>query len=126
MTGNFGHFFVYAPEDKCETRDYGTARYGMEVQRLCDVLDKHLAGKTYVVNEEYSLADMMILPWFAQLRTGYPHSAGIKAREFLGVDRYVNANAWADRCMEREAVKRGMQVNQWGNPHPKPWLEAKP
>lgn len=109
-----------------ETRDYGTARYGMEVQRLCDVLDKHLAGKTYMVNDEYSLADMMVLPWFSQLRTGYPHSSGIKAREFLGVDRYANANAWADRCMEREAVKRGMLVNQWGNPLPKPWLEAKP
>ena len=33
MCGNFGHFFVYAPDDKCETRDYGVARYGMEVQR---------------------------------------------------------------------------------------------
>ena len=42
MTGNFGHFFVYAPADKVETRDYGVARYGMEVQRLTDVLDKHL------------------------------------------------------------------------------------
>jgi hypothetical protein len=40
MTGNFGHFFVYAPADKGEARDYGAARYGMETQRLCDVLDK--------------------------------------------------------------------------------------
>jgi GSH-dependent disulfide-bond oxidoreductase len=26
--GQFGHFFVYAPGDKVETRDYGVARYG--------------------------------------------------------------------------------------------------
>ena len=25
MTGNFGHFFVYAPGDKAETREYGTS-----------------------------------------------------------------------------------------------------
>ena len=36
MTGNYGHFMVYAPDDKVETRDYGVARYGMEVQRLCE------------------------------------------------------------------------------------------
>jgi hypothetical protein len=29
MTGNFGHFFVYAPADKGAARDYGVARYGM-------------------------------------------------------------------------------------------------
>ncbi|KNC75048.1 hypothetical protein SARC_12418 [Sphaeroforma arctica JP610] len=44
MTGNFGHFMVYAPADKGAARDYGVARYGMEVQRLSDVLEKHLAG----------------------------------------------------------------------------------
>jgi len=27
----FGHFFVYAPADKIETRNYGIHRYGMEV-----------------------------------------------------------------------------------------------
>lgn len=53
MSGNFGHFFVYAPDDKAETRNYGVARYGMEVQRLCDVLDKHLEGKEFMVNNEY-------------------------------------------------------------------------
>jgi GST-like protein len=36
------HFMVYAPKEQGEARDYGVARYGMEVQRLLDVLDKHL------------------------------------------------------------------------------------
>jgi GST-like protein len=49
MTGNFGHFFVYAPPDKGAARDYGVARYGMEVMRLTDVLNKHLATRTYLV-----------------------------------------------------------------------------
>jgi GST-like protein len=45
-------------------------RYGMEVQRLCSVLDAHLKGRTYMVGEEYTIADMAIFPWFQQLRNG--------------------------------------------------------
>ena len=47
---------VYAPEEKVETRNYGVARYGMEVQRLCDVLDKHLADRRYLCGDEYTIA----------------------------------------------------------------------
>ncbi|KAJ3337600.1 hypothetical protein HDU93_000796 [Gonapodya sp. JEL0774] len=55
---------VYAPADKVEARNYGVARYGMEVLRLCDVLEHHLAdGRTYLLGDEYSIADIMIFPW---------------------------------------------------------------
>jgi GST-like protein len=126
MTGNFGHFFVYAPEDKFETREYGTARYGMEVQRICDVMDKHMEGKTYFVNEEYSLADMALFPWFDQLRKGYVHKCGISAAAFLSVDRYANLNRWADMLLQREAVQRGTQVCSWAHEDTKPWLKVVP
>ena len=46
MSGNFGHFMVYAPANAVDARHYGVARYGMEVQRLCDVLDRHLQVQT--------------------------------------------------------------------------------
>jgi GST-like protein len=88
MTGNFGHFMVYAPDGKVETRDYGVARYGMEVQRLCDVLDQALAGKKYLCGDEYTIADMMCLPWFQIIRTtGYHHPSGIGAKEILSVEQ---------------------------------------
>eukprot|EP00981_Chlorochromonas_danica_P016037 scaffold15290_cov358-Ochromonas_danica.AAC.1 len=106
MCGNFGHFMVYAPADAVKARDYGVARYGMEVQRLCSVLDQHLAGKQYLVGEEYSIADMIVFPWFNQLLIGYKHPSGISAREFLSIDKYENAKAWAHRLLEREEVKR--------------------
>merc|ERR1712050_420794 len=69
MTGNFGHFMVYAPPNAIGARDYGVARYGMEVQRLADVLERHLAGygdfkgscsqrkegpRQYLVGDKYS------------------------------------------------------------------------
>lgn len=127
MTGAaFGHFFVYAPEDKIETREYGIARYGMEVQRLCSVLDQALEGKEYLVGNEYSLADIMCFPWFHQLRTGYKHSSGISAADFLTIEQYKNVNAWADRIAARPAVQRGLQVCSWASEATKPWLTAEP
>lgn len=110
ITGQFGHFFVYAPDDKKETRDYGTARYGMEVQRLCDVLDKQLDGKEYLVGGEYSIADIMNFPWFYQLQHGYPHKSGIKAAEFLNVSQYKNLVAWSERINKRPAVQTAHKV----------------
>jgi len=121
MTGNFGHFMVYAPGDKVETRDYGVARYGMEVQRLCSVLDQHLASRTYLCNEEYTIADMAVLPWFQMLRTpkGYLHPTGVGAKDFLSVAQYTHAARWADKLMTRPEVQRGLLVCR---KHGKPWL----
>merc|ERR1712151_428080 len=77
MTGNFGHFMVYAPADAVDARNYGVSRYGMEVQRLADVLERHLAGygdfkgsaglrqegpREYLVGGAYSIADMACFP----------------------------------------------------------------
>ena len=121
MTGNYGHFMVYAPDDKVETRDYGVARYGMEVQRLCDTLDQHLEGKKYICGDEYTIADMMCLPWWQMIRTkGYTHPTGIGAKDFLTTSQYKNCNRWADELMKRPQVQRGMLVcRKYG----KPWLE---
>ena len=161
----------------------------MDTLRLCDVLDKHLEGKTYMVGEEYTIADMICFTWFQQLRVGYPvitsvifsffvhlyynemiyytiilmhnlvaiiffkylyninfllftlcffhkkyliwyiyhdkykHSSGIAANEFLTISQFKNANAWADRLLERPAVKRGIKVCDYVSGKPKPWLD---
>jgi len=123
ITGNFGHFFAYAPDDKAEARDYGVARFGMETQRLLSVLDTHLKDKAFMIGEEYSIVDMAILPWFLAARAGYTHKSGKAAGDFLSVDQYTNANTWANKLLERPGVQRGRQVFQGGIA--KPWLEPK-
>jgi len=121
MSGNFGHFMVYAPADQIQARNYGVSRYGMETQRLCSVLDQHLAGKTYLVGEEYTVADIVCFPWFNQLRKGYVHTSGISANSFLSIEeKYPNALAWSNRILERPAVQRGVTVCTGGLA--KPWL----
>ncbi len=131
IIGNLGHFFVYAPANAVDARNYGVARYGMEVQRLCAVLEMHFSEgaqkggspRTYLVNEEYTVADMCVLPWALQLRDGYPHSpSGIKAGEFLSVrSKYPLLMAWIDRISARPAVQRGLVVCPFQGDNTKPW-----
>ncbi|RHY25890.1 hypothetical protein DYB32_008025, partial [Aphanomyces invadans] len=90
--------------------------------RLCSVLDKHLEGKTYLVGEEYSVADMVVFPWANQLDTGYIHSPSNRtARDFLSFDKYKNIHAWMARIRSRPAVQRGLAVCT--NGVGKPWLQ---
>jgi GST-like protein len=123
MSGNFGHFMVYAPPDQIEARNYGVARYGMETKRLCHVLDTHLKGKTYMVGEEYSIADIICFPWANQLTKGYVHSNGVGANQFLSVEEsYPNMIKWVNLIRERPAVQRGLVVCSFSGVG-KPWLQ---
>jgi GST-like protein len=105
MTGQFGHFFVYAPANKVETRVYGVTRYGMEVQCLLSVLNSYLCTRTYLVGEEYTVADIMCFPWANQVFVGYKHDCGIAARDFLFADQYTHVYAWIERIKQREGVQ---------------------
>jgi GSH-dependent disulfide-bond oxidoreductase len=105
--GGFGHFYAYAPI-KIE---YAINRYAMETKRQLDVLNRHLADKTWMAGEEYSIADMAIYAWYGGLVLGRSYNAA----EFLDVGSYGNVVAWAKRIDVRPAVIRGRKVNRtWG------------
>lgn len=109
LGGGFGHFYAYAPEKY----QYPIDRYAMEVKRQLDVLDKHLAGREFILGDEYSIADMAIWPWYGAMVLGYLYEAA----EFLDVKSYSHLLAWAERIAARPAVKRGKMVNRtWGDP----------
>jgi len=59
MTGQYGHFNVYAPEKI----PYAIERYTREAQRLLGVLDKRLHGREYICGDDYTIADMACYPW---------------------------------------------------------------
>jgi GST-like protein len=59
MTGQYGHFHVYAPEQIA----YAKERYAREVGRLLGVLDRRLAGREYICGKDYTIADMACWPW---------------------------------------------------------------
>lgn len=91
---------------------------------MCDVLEKRLATHPFLVDDEYSLADIMCFPWCMQLFTGYVHAQSKQAAaEFLGLEeKFPSLKRWCDVIAARPAVVRGRQVNGWSSPHTKPWL----
>ncbi|NNL56816.1 MAG: glutathione-dependent disulfide-bond oxidoreductase [Pseudomonadales bacterium] len=107
LGGGFGHFYAYAPE-KIE---YCIDRYAMEVKRQLDVLDKNLAGRTYLCGDDYNIADIANYAWYGTLVIGNLYNA----QEFLDVTSYQHVQRWAKLIAERPAVQRGERVNRvWG------------
>ncbi len=103
LGGGFGHFYAYAPI-KIE---YAIDRYAMEVKRQLDVLDRHLARSTFMIGDDYTIADMAIWPWYGLLALGRLYGAA----EFLQVQDYKAVIRWAEAVGSRPAVVRGRKVN---------------
>ncbi|MEO6689858.1 MAG: glutathione binding-like protein [Dokdonella sp.] len=100
MTGQYGHFNVYAPEKI----GYAIDRYTREVLRLLGVLDRQLAGKAFIAGDDYSIADMACYPWIN------PYSkAPLDLTPFAHVQRWHAAIA--ARPATLRAYARGAEVN---------------
>jgi GSH-dependent disulfide-bond oxidoreductase len=107
LGGGFGHFYAYAPT-KIE---YAIDRFGMEVKRQLDVLDRRLADNEYLAGSDYTIADIAVWPWYGGLARGVLYGAA----EFLSVQEYKHVLRWADMIAQRPAVQRGCKVNcNWG------------
>jgi GST-like protein len=104
LGGGFGHFYAYAPT-KIE---YAIDRFAMEVKRQLDVLDRRLAESEYLAGNQYTVADIAVLPWYGGLAKGWLYGAA----DFLSVQEYKNVNRWADLLLDRPALKRGRMVNR--------------
>jgi GST-like protein len=78
---------------------YSEERHQKETHRLYGVLDRQLAGHRFIVDDEYSIADIASWPWVAR-------------HEFQTVDLedYPNVLAWYLRIAERPAVQAGWSV----------------
>lgn len=107
LGGGFGHFYKYANEKF----EYSINRYTMEVKRQLDVLDRRLSDSQYICDDEYTIADIAIWPWYGALVVENAYDAA----EFLDVDSYTHLVRWAKEIAARSAVQRGKMVNRtWG------------
>ena len=101
MTGQYGHFSVYAP-DKIP---YAIERYTREAERLLDVLDKRLAGRAFIAGDDYTIADMAAYPWINAYDT-----APIDLEPFPEVRR------WQAAIAARPATQRAYALAKQVNP----------
>ncbi len=102
MFGQYGYFSVFAGAEIEDPRP--RQRFQDEGRRLLAVLEKHLENRTYLVAEEYTIADIAIWPWIRAAKLFY------KADEALGYDALPNVMRWWELCMARPASERGLLI----------------
>ena len=102
MFGQLGFFHKFAGKDFEDKRPRD--RYVAESKRLLGVLDKHLAGRAWMVGDAYSIADIAIFPWVRNL-VGF-YGAG----ELVGWGSYPEVERVLAAFVARPAVQRGLEI----------------
>ena len=87
------HHFLSAKEEV----PYAIERYVKETHRLYGVLDGHLADNKFCAGNEYSIADIAIVPWVQR-----------HGRHRTDLNDYPNVKRWFESLMARPAVEKGM------------------
>ena len=101
MTGQYGHFHVYAPESIA----YAKSRYANEVSRLLGVLERQLAGRAFIGGDDYSIADMAAYPWIN------PYD-----KAPLDMEAFPEVRRWQASIAGRPATQRAYALAAQVNP----------
>ena len=102
MFGQLGFFHKFAGKDYEDKRPRD--RYVKESQRLLAVLERHLAGKAWMLGDEYTIADIAIFPWVRNLVGFYG------AAELVEFARFGEVRRVLDAFVGRPAVVRGLEI----------------
>ena len=100
MFGQLGFFHKFAGKDYEDKRPRD--RYVAESRRLLGVLDARLKGRRWIMGDEYTIADMAILPWVRNLVQFYG------AGELVGYADFVEVQRVLEAFVARPAVQAGL------------------
>ncbi|MDH6148639.1 MULTISPECIES: glutathione S-transferase C-terminal domain-containing protein [Paraburkholderia] len=104
MFGQVGFFHKFAGREYEDKRPRD--RYIAESKRLLGVLEQRLEGRTWVMGDQYSIADIAIFPWVRNLVGFY------EAGELVGIHDFPNVRRVLGAFVERPAVARGLNIPQ--------------
>jgi len=102
MFGQVGFFNKFAGKDFEDKRPL--QRYVAESKRLLGVMETHLAGRQWFMDDDYSIADIATLGWVRNLIGFY------EARGLVDFDQFKHVVGWLDRGLKRPAVERGLNI----------------
>jgi len=102
MFGQVGFFNKFAGKDYEDKRPRD--RYVAESKRLLGVLDGRLDGRTWIMGDAYTIADIATLGWVRNLIGFY------EARDLVEFDTFENVAAWLERGLARPAVQKGLTI----------------
>jgi len=106
MFGQVGFFHKFSGREIEDKRPL--QRYVAESQRLLGVLDARLDDRTWLMGDDYTIADIATAGWVRNLIGFY------EARELVQFHRYAHVAAWLDRALARPAVQRGLVIPSRG------------
>jgi GST-like protein len=102
MFGQLGYFHKFAGREIEDKRPL--ERYRAESQRLLGVLETRLAGRTWIMGDVYTIADISLLGWVRNLIGLYG------AGELVDYASLTQVPAWLARGLARPAVQRGLEI----------------
>ena len=102
MFGQLGFFHRFAGKDYEDKRPRD--RYVDESRRLLAVLEARLAGRSWIMGDTYTIADIAIFPWVRNLVGFY------QAGELVRFDEFPNVKRVLDAFVARPAVARGLAI----------------
>ena len=102
MFGQLGFFHKFAGKEISDKRPL--ERYVAESKRLLGVMEIRLDGRPWIMDDEYTIADISMLGWVRNLIGFYG------ARELVEFDALRHVPAWLERGLARPAVQRGLDI----------------
>jgi GST-like protein len=102
MFGQLGFFHKFAGREYEDKRPRD--RYVTESKRVLGVLNDRLASREWMMGDNYTIADMAILPWVRNLVGFYGAGDIVGITDFPHVTRALNA------FIARPAVARGLEI----------------
>ena len=106
MFGQLGFFHKFAGKDYEDKRPRD--RYVDESKRLLGVLNQRLEGRSWIMNEDFTIADIAIFPWVRGLVDFYDAGA------LVGIDNFPNVQRVLAAFLARPAVERGLTLPKQG------------
>lgn len=102
MFGQLGYFHKFAGKEIEDPRPL--KRYADESKRLLGVIEQRLDGRHWILDDEYTIADISMLGWVRNLIGFYG------ARDLVEFDKLTHVPAWLERGLARPAVQRGLNI----------------
>ncbi len=106
MFGQLGFFNKFAGKDYEDKRPRD--RYVAESKRLLGVLEQRLEGRTWIMGDDYTIADIATFPWVRNLIGFY------EAGELVGMANFPNVTRALQMFVARPAVVKGLGIPRRG------------
>jgi len=104
MFGQVGFFNKFAGKDYEDKRPL--QRYVAESKRLLAVLDRRLSERTWIMGDDYGIADISTFPWVSNLIGFY------NAGDLVGFSNFTHVARALKAFSLRPAVNRGKDIPQ--------------